>query len=66
MDTDLPVHPDDEPAPQRRYSELVARLSDRSALTDDAFDLLAPGAVTAGEDGIWVPLVVTSRVVPEV
>lgn len=66
MDTDLPAHPDDDPAALRRYRELAARLSDRSALTDEAFDLLAPGGDTAGEEGIWVPPVVTSRVVPEV
>ncbi|SEL26963.1 hypothetical protein SAMN04515665_110130 [Blastococcus sp. DSM 46786] len=67
MDTDLPAHPDHEPAALRRYRELVARLSDPSALTDEAFDLLAPpGGDTAGDEGVWVPLIVTSGVVPEV
>jgi hypothetical protein len=56
----------EDPAALRRYRELVAGLSDRSAMTDDAFDLLAPGDDTQAEQRVWVPVVVTSRVVPQV
>jgi hypothetical protein len=65
MDIDHPAQPHEDSATLRRYRELVSRLGDRSAMTDDEFDLLAPHGDT-GSDDIWVAVVVTSRVVPGV
>ena len=66
MDVDHAAHSHEDPTALRRYRELVSRLGDRSSLTDDEFDLLAPGDDTQAEQRVWVPVVVTSRVVPQV
>ena len=66
MDIDASAHIAEASAPLDRYRELVSRLCDRSAVTDEEFDELTPRDEAAGEDVIWVPVVVASRVVPRV
>jgi hypothetical protein len=66
MDIDHPAQPHEDPAPLRRYRELVSRLGDRSAMTDDEFEVLAPDGDTTSSDEIWVAVVVVTRVVPGV
>lgn len=57
---------DDDPTSLRDYRRLVNHLTDRSFVSDDEFDVLAPHVGTAAAEAIWVPVVVSSRVVPRV
>jgi len=66
MDIDACAPTAEASAKLDRYRELVSRLCDRSAFTDVEFDELTPRDDAAGEDVIWVPVVVASRVVPRV